>query len=104
MPEMTPGEAVEALHKPVTIYSPDGATFVCRVVDNDDAKSVKDLFRSDFLIYELTGPGESRHLWLYNHELELLPDPGHADIPRRWTLMAQIALSGWLQLMQDPLP
>jgi hypothetical protein len=82
MPEITPGEVVEALRKPVTIYPPDGVTFACRVIDNDDAKSVKDVFRSDFIIYELLGPGDNRHLWLYTHELELLPDPGHADRPR----------------------
>lgn len=104
MPEITPKEAIDALRRPVTIYSPDGTTFSCRVIDNHDAKSIEDIFRSDFIIYELTGPNEDRHVWLYTHQLQLLPDPGHVDVPRRWTMKAAIALSGWLQLAEDPLP
>ena len=103
MSEITPEQVTEALRKPVTIYAPDGTTFTCRAVDNDDAKSLEDLFRPDFIMFELTGPGDDRHVWLFTHELELLPDPGHADIPRQWTLKAEIALSGWQQLTEDPL-
>ena len=81
-------EVDKALRVPRTIYAPDGTRFMLLVKVNEDATSVGQLFRPDFVRYELTGPNEQAHVWIFNHLLELDPDPYHEDVlrpgPSRW--------------------
>ena len=93
-----------ALRMPRNIYAPDGTRFNLLVKVNEDAMSVGQLFRPDFVRYELTGPDEQVHVWMFNHLLELVPDPDHEDVPRHWTIKAEIAISGWLQLTEEAVP
>lgn len=98
-------EQVEnALRMPRAIYAPDGTRFILLVKVNDDATSIGQLFRPDFVCYELTGPDEQVHVWIFNHLLELVPDPDHEDVPRHWTIKAEIAMSGWYQLTEEAVP
>ena len=101
MGEMSFEEVDKALRAPRTIYAPDGTRFILLVKVNEDATSVGQLFRSDFVRYEMTGPDEQVHVWIFNHLLEVVPDPDHEDVPRHWTLKAEIALSGWCQLTEE---
>ena len=94
----------KALRTSRTIYAPDGTMFSLFVKVNEDATSVDQLFRSDLVHYELTGPDERVHVWIFNHLLELVPDPDHEDVPRHWTIKAEIAISGWLQLTEEAVP
>jgi hypothetical protein len=101
MGNMSVEDVDQALQNPRLIFAPDGASFILRVKLNDDARSVDQLFRHDFLRYELIGPDNQFHIWIFNHLLELVPDPDHEDVPRQWTLKAEIALSGWLELTEE---
>lgn len=104
MGDMSVEEVDKALRAPKTIYAPDGTRFILLVKVNEDATSVGELCRSDFVCYEVTGPDEQIHVWIFNHLLELVPDPSHEDVPRYWTLKAEIALSGWCQLTEEAAP
>jgi hypothetical protein len=102
--DMSSVEVDKALRAPRMVFAPDGTRFVLLVKVNEDATSIDELFRSDFLQYELTGPDEQFHVCIFNHLLELVPDPGHEDVPRSWTFKAEIALSGWFQLTEEIVP
>jgi hypothetical protein len=91
----------KALRAPMKIYAPDGTRFTLVVKVNEDSTSLDQLFRSDFLRYEVTGPDEHANFWIFSHVLEILPDPDHDDVPRVWTVKAEIALSGWCQLTEE---
>lgn len=93
-----------ALRAPVTIYAPDGTRFILLVKINEGATSFGQLFRPDFVRYEMTGPDEQAHVWIFNHLLELVLDPDHEDVPRHWTLKAEIALFGWSRLTEEAAP
>jgi len=98
-------EQVDAtLRAPVTIHAPDGTRFVLIVKVNEQVTSFGQLFRPDFLRYEMTGPDEQAHVWMFNHLLELVLDPEHEDVPRHWTIKAEIALFGWSRLTEELAP
>jgi hypothetical protein len=103
MGDMNLSEVNELLRAPRKIFAPDGTQFILLVKVNEDASSVDQLFRPDFLRYELTGPNDQSHEWIFTHLLELVPDPGHEDIPRLWSLKAEIAISGWNRLTEEGL-
>ena len=104
MGDVSSEEVGRALRAPRTIYAPDGTRFILLVKVNEDATSIGQVFRPDFLRYEVTGPDEQVHVWIFNHLLEVVPDPDHEDVPRDWTFKAEIALSGWLQLTEESTP
>jgi hypothetical protein len=52
---------------------------------------------------ELTGTDDESHEWILTHLLELVPDPGHQDVPRFWNLKAEIAIAGWSWLTEEVL-
>lgn len=101
MGDMSCEEVGKALRAPRKIYAPDGTQFILLVKVNEDVTSVGQLFRPDFIRYELTGPDEKTHVWIFNHLFELVPDPDHEDVPRHWTLKAELALSGWCRLTEE---
>jgi hypothetical protein len=101
--DMNASDVDEALRAPRAIFAPDGTQFTVSVKTNEDASSVDQLFRTDFLRYELIGPNELNHEWIFTNLLELIPDPSHEDVPRAWTLKAEIAISGWCWLTEAAL-
>jgi hypothetical protein len=101
MGEMSLSDVDEALRAPRTIFAPDGTRFILIVKVNEDASSVDQLFRSDFVRFESTGPDDQTHEWIFTHLLELVPDPNHEDVPRIWTLKAEVAISGWCRLTEE---
>ena len=96
MPELTPEEAENTLFAPHTIYAPDGTTFVMRV--ESDPNTPEQVFDSGFISFEVVGPGDRSHRWLAGPQGDFVQDPGDDDVPRLWTVKAQLALSGWLEL------
>jgi hypothetical protein len=94
----------EALRARRTIYAPDGTRFSLFVRVNEDAASIDQLFRPDFVRYEVIGPDNEIHVWIFDHLLEVVPDPDHDDVPRLWSFKAEIALSGWNQLTEEATP
>ena len=104
MGDMSLEQVGMALRTPRKIYAPDGTTFTLLVKVNEDVTSIGQLFRPDFVRYELTGPDERVHVWMFDHLLALVPDPDHEDVPRHWTVKAEIAISGWCQLTGEAVP
>lgn len=104
MGDMSLEQVDAALRAPVTIYAPDGTRFILLVKVNEEVTSFGQLFRPDFVRYEITGPDEQAHVWIFNHLLELVLDPDHEDVPRHWTLKAEIALFGWSRLTEEAAP
>ena len=87
------------MRQPHTIWAPDGTKFVLTLVPNDDIKSIEQAFDQALLSHwELRGPDENSHLWLANHDGELVSNPSDDDVPKEWTLKAQIAVRGWIDL------
>lgn len=104
MGKVSLGDVDRALREPKSIFAPDGTRFTLVAKINEDAMSVEHFFRPDFVGYEVTGPDLQAHVWIFNHLLEVLPDPDHEDVPRLWTLKADIAISGWIQLNEQAEP
>lgn len=102
MPELTPDEVKQLMEQPQKVWAPDGTTFMIRCVLNDDARSVDQLFDMALQVqYEVRGPDGGDHLWLATWDGTLVPDPGHDDLPRAWTVKAELALDGWIGLINQ---
>ena len=76
-------------------YLPSGPLLVAA-----DMKRIEDLFRSHFLMYELRGPDNKQHVWLFTETLEPVSDPDHGDLPHSWSIEAELALQGWRNLTE----
>ena len=85
-------EVLEMLRQPVTIWAPNGWTYEYRLADNLDVKCVDDLFSPGFLRHDVRGPNGETNLWIFDRNLESIPDPSHDDLPRSWPKFMGIAL------------
>lgn len=102
MRELTNAEVTRLMQEPELIWAPNGATFVYRIITNQDAKSLDEIFdTAAFIRHELRGPGEEPHLWLFSADYTLLDDPDHHELNPSWPLLATIALSGYNWLREE---
>lgn len=94
----TPGDFERSLR----VWAPDGTTFEVRAMVNPNVHKPEQLDDLPLLLqYEVRGPDGQDHLWLAAWHGELLPNPADEDIPRSWTVKAQHAIRGWLQLKDE---
>lgn len=81
-----------------TIWAPNGTTFRFDAVPNPDAKTETEILEDPgFLRYELTGPNDHDHVWIFTQSREFV-DAGHDDVPMEWTILARIAFDAWVEM------
>jgi hypothetical protein len=93
---LTPDEVLQLLEAPVTIYAPEGTTFRLRRFLNPDA-TTEQISEPAELMHrmEVRGPDDEDHLWLATWDGEFTPMLDDS-IPERLTVLAQIAVTAWL--------
>jgi hypothetical protein len=94
-------ELMEEIRSPRTIWAPDGTTFTLTFVDNQEAKTTEEVFDFGFDRWELRGPGDHNHLWIFSALGDRVPNPADDDVPEWWTVLADVAVDGWLRLQSE---
>jgi hypothetical protein len=89
---MDGADALRMLLEPRKIWSPEGSTFTLRMQVNPDAATEAAILDDpSFTMYELTGPDDETHVFLFDRAHRLIADPTYNG-PRAWPILAGIAL------------
>lgn len=95
--EISPERAKWELEAPKLVIV-DGVAFVIKLVSNDEAESIDQVFDAGFLRYEIKGPvaydGPS-YLWLADAMEDFISDPVE-EPPTELTAKARQAFETWL--------
>jgi hypothetical protein len=94
-------ELMESLRAPRTIWAADGTRFTATFIDNQEAQTPEEVSDFGFIRWELRGPDDSNHLWIFSARGDRVPNPADDDVPKWWTILADVAMGSRLRLQNE---